>query len=1369
VDAFQQTLDGRVPENALLSHDLFESLFARAALITEIELLDDYPSSYSAYAKRQHRWARGDWQLLRWLFTKAPGGDGQKVPNTLPLVSQWKVFDNLRRSLVAPSLFIWIVASCVLFPGSALGWSLLALVTLALPVYLHVTSGLLTHPRGIPWTSHFWSIWGDFRTSTAQFVLTLVLLPHQAYLMADAIVRTLYRQFISRKKLLQWVSAAETERSSRQDFASFVVFMLPAVLLAIAALLLTVFLKPLAVPVIAVPALLWVLSPLIAYLVSKPIIPKRKLLSGEDVQFARSIARRIWRFFETFVGLEDNWLPPDNFQEDPHPVIAHRTSPTNIGLLLLATATARDLGYISTLETVERQELTFATLAKLSRLHGHFFNWYDTKTLEALLPQYISTVDSGNLAGHLIGVKQTNIEIPELQLFDDRIVPGLADTINQLAIEAEQLGHIRQRTEVVTVRLLQDEIEACKQLLVNKPAEDLSSWVMLIDSLNRRIAEIDDIVNALAHEHGELNFKELLWWVGALQHQAASWKRDIDALCSWSRLLPLLKQESESTSKTWEQLIQMLDSPPTLAEVPRICDNALVQLAVLQQTQSNDPSRELIARLTRSLEQSSSAAGDLLTRLSRLARTCHQIVEEMDFAFLFDEERKLFPIGYNVNTSRPDNSYYDLLASEARLASFVAIAKGDVPQEHWFRLGRPLAKVDGGRALISWTGTMFEYLMPLLVMRNYPGTLLNETYTSVIRRQIEYGAERGVPWGISEAAYNVRDLQLNYQYGPFGVPGLGLKRGLIQDLVVAPYATMLAAEIEPNAAVRNLRRLQEEGALGRYGYYESIDYTAERLPQDQDHSVIRTFMAHHQGMSLVSLLNVLLGDRMEERFHSDPAVQATELILQERIPVGVAAAHPRAEEVLTGRVVQTLPGMISRIYDSANYGTPRTQLLSNGTYTVMITTAGSGYSQCGEDGVTRWREDVTRDNYGAFIYLRDVRSGEVWSAGEQPMRKKALAYRVAFSEDKADFRRVDSGISTRMEVVVSAEDNAEIRRISLTNNSSRAREIELTSYAEVVLASPQADAAHPAFSNLFIETEFISGENALLAHRRVRSSDEEPIWGVHVVVADGETVGAVQYETDRGRFLGRGRTTAHPIAVMEDRPLSNSTGAVLDPVFSLRRRMRIEPNQTVYCSFATAVARSREEALALADKYHDPNIFEREQRLAWTKAQVEMSHLKVEPEEAHLFQRLASRIVYSDPSLRPGSHVLSLNTRAQSGLWAHGISGDLPIVVARIDKSSDMLTVRKLIRCHEYLHFKGLKVDFVILNDSPTDYQQELHRELETVIRTAGFQSLQDKPGGIYLRRSDQMSEADRILLHAVARVVIVGDRGSLEDQLERR
>jgi cyclic beta-1,2-glucan synthetase len=1382
VDAFETALDGRVPENSLLSHDLFESLYARAALVTDIELLDDYPARYDSYTHRQHRWSRGDWQIIRWVFPSVPDAHGRKVRNILPLISRWKILDNLRRSLVAPSLLIWLTVAWTLFPGSALIWTLFVVLVIAFPVYLHVTTSLLIHPRGVPWTSHFWSVWGDIRTNTAQAALSLVFLTHQAYLMLDAIVRTLYRKLISHRKLLEWVTAAQAERSARHDLPSFLWFMLPAELLTLTAAVLSFLLRPSSLSVAAPFLVVWAMSPFVAYWISQPTTRARRELEGEDLRFARLVARRTWRFFETFVGAEDNWLPPDNFQEDPRPVIAHRTSPTNIGMLMLSTLSAHDFGYISTLEFVERQELTFASLTRLGKLRGHCFNWYDTRTLEPLVPQYISTVDSGNLAGHLVALKQACIELPEVMLLDQRVIDGLNDTILAISEEAGRLGTVRQRTEVVTIRHLRGEIEACKELCASESSRSPSSWSLLFDSLEKHAAETTDIVDALSIEHGPESFQDLRWWVGALRQQVRSYRRDVMTLTPWGQLSlsPIearIEGLEEETGALWRDVAGLLDVVPTPLEIPELADKALLKLAAFQaqlaesaaaRGQEAQSASSAISRLAIAIENAAGAANDLLLRLSRLAHKCEQIVEEMDFRFLLDPERKVFTIGYNVGELRPDNSFYDLLASEARLPSFVAIAKGDVPQEHWFRMGRQLASVNGGRALISWTGTMFEYLMPLLVMRNYEGTLLDETYRSVVARQIEYGRERGVPWGVSESAYNVRDLQLNYQYGPFGVPGLGLKRGLIEDLVIAPYATMLAAMISPAEAMENLRALEREGALGRFGFYESIDYTKERLPQAQKRVIIRAFMTHHQGMGLVALNNALDNGRMENRFHADPVVRATELLLQERIPVGVPAAHPRAEEVLTGRVTQSLPGMVTRVYHTPDLETPRTQLLSNGTYNVMITTAGAGYSACGPNAVTRWREDVTRDNWGTFIYLRDVRSATVWSAGHQPVQRRPQSYEVAFSEDKADFWRSDAGVVTHLEVVISAEDNAEVRRVSITNNSVRTREIELTSYAEIVLAPPQADAAHPAFSNLFIETEFFAIENALLAHRRQRSADDKQIWAVHAVVAEGDLLGAVQYETDRGRFLGRGHTPADPVAVMEERPLSNTVGAVLDPVFSLRRRVRIPPNETARVTFSTAIANTREEAMTLADKYHDPSIFERESRLAWTKAQVEMSHLQLDAEEAHLFQRLAARIIYSDPSLRPRPHVLALNTKAQSSLWPYAISGDLPILLVRINRLEDLSMVRQILRGHEYLHYKGLKIDCVILNDHPAGYIQELQKELEALVRTSGLQGLQDKPGGIFLRRADIMPEADRILLHAVARVVIVTERGLLEDQLER-
>ncbi len=1311
MDAFQAALDARVPDHSLLSHDLFEGLYARAALVTDIELLDDHPAHYDTYAKRQHRWTRGDWQIARWLLPRVPNAERQSAPNMLPLISRWKIFDNLRRSLVAPSLLLWLVGAWTFLPGSALWWTLFALLTVSFPVYAHVTTSLFSHPRGVTWTSYFWRVWGDFGINTKQVALTLVFLPHQAWLMGDAIARVAYRKLISGKRLLEWMTADQTENGSPHDLASFSRLMYPVTLFAIISAVLIIALRPQALLVASPFLIAWATSPLLAYLVSCAGGPTRESshgLNSSERQTIRLVARRTWRFFEVFVSDADHWLPPDNFQEDPRPVLANRTSPTNIGLLLLSTLAARDFGYLGLLETVERLERTFATLRRLEKFHGHLFNWYDTSTLKPLTPQYISTVDSGNLAAHLIAVKQAVIELPKQKLFDARLLHGLTDTLTLLREEAKRFDAIKERTQFGAVRQLNKEIGVCVALIegMTGAPDDLGKWAGFFDELTAHVREVEDIAHALEQEQDTAeSFAEFNFWIASILNQTRAARRDFDTLIPWD----------------------------------------------------------------------SRAATELLRRTEALARSCDELVEAMDFHFLFDDGREMFVIGYNVSGGRRDNSFYDLLASESRLTSLIAIAKGDAPQTNWFRLGRQLTQIDGvGRALVSWTATMFEYLMPLIVTRNYAGTLLNQTCNAVVARQIAYGHEHGVPWGVSESAYNARDLQFNYQYGPFGVPGLGLKRGLSEDLVIAPYATVLAAMIAPRAALRNMQRLAQIGALSRYGFYEAIDYTPERVPKNQNRVVVHSFMAHHQGMSLVALDNVLHEDVMRRRFHADPLIQATELLLQERIPQGAPIARVRAEEVLRGRIVNTLIAPLAVVYDSPHLPTPRTQLLSNGAYSVMVTSSGAGSSTCESPvgtslAVTRWREDVTRDNWGSFCYVRDLRSGDVWSTGYQPTARTPRSYEASFMEDSVVFKRLDAGILTQTDIVVSPEDNAEARRISITNRSPRVREIELTSYAEIVLAQPASDVAHPAFSNLFIETEFIREESSLIARRRPRSQKDTPIYAVHTVVTEGDAVGAVQYETSRNRFLGRGHDTRAPLAVIADRPLSNTVGAVLDPIFSLRQRVRLKPNETARITFSTAVAYSREHILMLADKYHDINIFERVERLAWTKAQIEMRHLNIDAREAHLFQRLAGRVLYSDNSLRPRSDILALNKKTQSELWKYGISGDLPIVLVRIGVAGDLGMVRQILRGHEYLRLKGLHIDLVILNDHPPSYLQSLQDEIQMQIRSTGMQTSQDKPGDVYLRRADIMTDEDKGLLHTVARIVFVTERGTLEEQLALR
>jgi cyclic beta-1,2-glucan synthetase len=1296
VDAFEAALDGRVTESTLLSHDLFEGTFARAGLVSDVEVVEEFPSRYDVAAARQHRWARGDWQLLPWIFGRGDANLGDRGSSALPLIGIWKMLDNLRRTLSAPASVMALLTGWTLSLHSAAVWTCFILATIALPTLLPALAAILPRRARVTARSHLRALGADLWLALSQTALTVAFLAHQAWSMTDAIGRTLFRLLVSRRHLLEWVAAAYAKLSPRLGLLGFYRLMAGAVVIGVVAAIVGWCSGGGAWLAAAPFVVLWTASPAIARWTSlSPLVAGRLSVSEADAGALRLVARRTWRYFETFVTAADHMLPPDNFQEDPKPVIAHRTSPTNLGLYLLSAVSARDFGWAGTTETVERLEATLATMSSLQRFRGHFYNWYDTENLRPLEPRYVSSVDSGNLAGHLIAVANACREWIAHPLAASRTFAGIEDALS-LAREA-----IRELPDGrLTHFIMRHELDAALDVLGaalgpnNLPPEEFPAR---LTDLAHQAATMVDIAQTLASEHGDENGVEMLFWARAAQRSIESHRCDV--------------------ARTAE-----------------------IALALNQ-------------------------------RLTVLESTARSMAEAMEFGFLLAPDRKLLSIGYLVPEGKLDTSCYDLLASEARLASFIAIAKGDIAPRHWFRLGRAVTPIGRGAALISWSGSMFEYLMPSLVMRAPAGSLIEQTNRLVVRRQISYAAALGLPWGISESAYNARDLEFTYQYSNFGVPGLGLKRGLSENAVVASYATALAAMVEPAAAARNFARLAAAGARGRYGFYEAMDFTRSRLPEGQDRAVVRAFMAHHQGMTLVAIANALLDAEVRARFHAEPIVQATELLLQERTPRDVAAARPRAEEVKAGTAARELePPMVRRLR-SAHAATPEAHLLSNGRYAVMLTGAGSGYSRWRDLGITRWREDTTRDDCGAYVFLRDVGSGDVWSAGYQPSGVEPASYDVRFSEDKAELIRRDGTIATALEIVVSPEDDAEVRRLSVSNAGNRVREIELTSYAELALAPPAADAAHLTFSKLSVQTEYDAKIGAILATRRRRSPAEPEIWAAHLAVVEGETVGETEIETDRARFLGRGRDTRSPIAVMDGRSLSNTVGTVLDPVFALRRRVRVQPGETVRIAFWTVVASSRADVLDLVDKHHDANAFERAATLAWTQAQVQLSHLGIHADEASLFQRLAGHVLYADRSTRPSSEAIRRGGGGAAALWAQGISGDIPIVLVRIDDLEDIAIVGQLLRAHEYWRMKQLAVDLVILNERASSYVQDLQIALETTVRTSQSHprvGAHGARGSVFVLRTDLISRETRALLPSAARVVLTGRYGRLSDQLDR-
>jgi cyclic beta-1,2-glucan synthetase len=1287
VDAFRLALAGRVRPSTMLSHDLFEGVFARSGLVSDIEFVEEFPARYDSAALRHHRWTRGDWQLLPWMLGLARDCNGARTRVTA--IGRWKMVDNLRRSVAAPAAVLSLLAGFALlnWPAS-LGWGAFVLATLGAPALLPVIALLAPRWRRAAVRRDARAALADARVALAQWLLSVIFLAHQAWLMGDAALRTLLR-LITRKKLMEWTPAAQARLAARPGLAAYFRYMSGAIVIAAIAPAIGLAARGALDPLACALALLWAASPAIAVWTSLPHPPReRQSLSADEARALSLIARRTWRYFETFVTAEHNWLPPDNYQESPSAIIAQRTSPTNIGLYLLSTAAACDLGWISVKAAAARLKATLTTLQKLARFRGHFFNWYDTRDLRTLDPAYVSSVDSGNLAGHLIAVANACIDWC-----------GQSKTVHKIDLD--------------TIAIAREELSAAR---------------------SRRL------MPSLDWEDGE--------------RQLAGIEREAVALASGQ---PVNTAQIADLAKRAEMLRDTVEAHSLGQPAPASAD-LLYWLSA-------------VASGLAELERGAIAGEEDDAELVALAAALRKLALGMDFAFLLDRQRLLLAIGYRSADGALDPSCYDLLASEARLASLFAIAKGDAPAKHWFRLSHAVARLPQGRALVSWSGSMFEYLMPSLVMQEPTHSLLEQSNRAVVRAQIAHGRAQNTPWGVSESAYNARDLEFNYQYSNFGVPGLGLKRGLGDNIVISPYATALAAMVWPKAAVRNFGDLASLGARGAFGFYEALDFTPERLPQGKRSEIVRCYMAHHQGMTICALANALCNGLLRARFHAESMIQATELLLQERVPLEIqrppvlASAHAPALK-LEDRGSTHAPRRPSP-WSAA----PATQLLSNGRYSVMLTAAGAGYSDWSGFALTRWREDATKDEWGAFIYLRDVEDGLAWSPTLQPACRMH-DHQVVFDEGKAEFACKANGLATTLEVIVSEEDDAEVRRLTITNSGASPREIEVTSYCELALAPAAADLAHPAFSKLFVEIEHLERTGALLARRRRRDPSEAEFWAGHLAVVEGEAVGQREFETDRAKFLGRCRDVRQPIAAFTGAPLSCTAGASLDPIFSLRRRLRIEPGATARIHFWTVAASTRQQALELLDKHNDAAAFARAEALAWTQAQIELHHMGIDRGDAALFQRLAGHLIYANAAMRPASELIAAGSGEQSLLWTMGVSGDLPIMLVRLSDMHETAIVTEALRAAEYLRTKRLAFDLVIVNERAASYQQDLQNAIEDAVRTS-----QARPrightppaGHTLVLRADLVSEPARNALAAAARVILQGDRGRLGDQLRRR
>ncbi|MCC6793795.1 MAG: cyclic beta 1-2 glucan synthetase [Candidatus Hydrogenedentes bacterium] len=1360
-----------LPNNLILSHDLIESAYARSGVVSDVEVFEEYPNLHFADQMRRHRWVRGDWQILWWLFPRVPTVSGSWVRNPISLLSWWKIFDNVRRSLYPVCAMVVLLGAWALplGPFVAACGTFFVFTIEAAPHFLAAIHGLAGFLRERPVTLYARTYFASLVRRASAALFAIGQLPFEAQSNLDALLRSLGRMLITRKRLLEWTTAKDAERAVPRNLLGVVLAMWVVPVIAMGTIAFISVVRPENLTHSLPMLLMWTFAPVLSWVVSAPRVARMQPLSDAPALKLRVLARRTWCYFDELVSQEDHWLPPDNYQVHPEPVIASRTSPTNIGLALLANLSACDFGYCSPGGLLRRTQQTFGTLDALDRYQGHFYNWYDTRTLKPLQPQYISTVDSGNLALHLLILRQGLLELPERRIFSKHIFDGLRDTFSAIL---ETIDNLRRAAHDRSAESLQQKLASELSLVVREletAPDSLSAAASFLVQLQRRTAALHRLV-----DNSDANLCE---WFRRLDRQVSDHIEDLYFIAPWMNVNPL--PDAVWTKGGPEIVRRVSDIKSSLGKLDRtlalrdvettaqqIMEDARGVLQLLQIGNAANGLSEWLSELTGILELASQRANERISAIDDLASDCASFAQ-MDFTFLYDEARSLFSIGYNATAHRLDNSFYDLLASEARVSSFIAIAQNQIDQKNWFTLGRPMTTIAGTPVLVSWSGSMFEYLMPSLVMPTYENTLLAQTARGAVQAQISYAKQRGIPWGISESAFSAVDAYSTYQYKAFGVPGLGVKRGLADDLVVAPYASVMALIVEPVKAFKNIERLIAEGHIGRFGLYEAIDYTPARLPPDEPYVTVKTFMGHHQGMSLLALAQVLLGQPMQRRFSADPMLCANELLLQER------AAHSVSAITVTEEASLPIPqdgsgGGNVRIIASPTAPIPEVQLLSNGRYHVMITSSGCGYSNWRDIAVTRWREDATTESTGSFCYVRDLDNGKFWSTTYQPTLRMPRAFEAQYGNASVEFRRVDDEIECRTRISVSPEDDVELRRTTVTNLSGKPRTIELTSYAEVVLASAAQDLSHPAFSGLFVQSEILSDQGAIFCTRRQRHSDERPPWLVHMMSVRGKTTNRMEFETDRSKFIGRGRNTANPAAMDRHAHLTESAGAVLDPIVSIRCVVRLQPDESAEIDLITGACESRDLALVIAEKYNDSRLADRLFGLAWTSTNVELRHLGIADREALMYSKLAGSVLFATAHRRANPEIIARNTRGQSGLWGYGISGDIPIVLLRMSNPERITLVQSCVRAHALWRSRGLNTDLVIWVEDSSVYRQELHDLILGTIASSSEAGLVDKPGGIFVRRLEQISEEDRTLFLAIARVVISDEEGSLRRQIER-
>jgi cyclic beta-1,2-glucan synthetase len=1380
VAAFHRSLEDKVPQNSLLSHDLFEGIRGRAALVSDIVFYEEYPPDYASQVKRLHRWVRGDWQLLPWLFPRVPGSGKAREPNPFSAIDLWKIIDNLRRSLLAPATFFSLLAGWLIFQEGTWLWTVVILFVSAFPLFNNIVTSLSA--RFIKGAKS--NIFENVRTAFLRWVFWLIFLPYESLIMIDAIMTTLVRVFISHKRLLQWTTAAHTIRVFGKHHKVSTIWqrMIGGPLISLAVGILVGMFNTSALWVSLPLVLLWIFSPQVAYWISLERDYKKDVaLSDDEIRDLRSIARWTWLYFERFVGPADHWLPPDHFQEDPKGSVAHRTSPTNIGLMLLSTAAAYDFGYIGVFDFVYRATYTFETLDRLEKYRGHLLNWYDTQSLETLAPRYVSTVDSGNYATSLVGLYQALKEIPDHSICPNNLFTGAGDSLGVLSrivrkIESQALANevqsLYEHCRLLQISLQETELNDAQQIQsLNDARDDL---LLEMQSLLNNISDVEEPISAEV-------IQDLRYWAESIFNHFDNTKKQVDILAPWimhwknrPEFLDDVADDNLDAALAYWRQGRTLQTP--LSEVPSLADRTVKTLkGILSEEEvgiwqglNQEQTDELhywLKMFIQDLQKAKTNVIELFDQIDGLTSSIEFHLERMEFDFLFDEQREVFYLGYQVDAGRIDQNHYDLLSSEARTASLFAIAQNQVPRSHWLHMARPVTTIAGIPTLVSWNGSMFEYLMPNLFTRTYPKTLLHQTSLGVVKAQIDHGKQERVPWGISESGFYMFDQADNYQYQGFGVPSLGRKRGLANDLVIAPYASLMAIAVDPQAVIENVEALKDQGALGHFGFYESIDYTKSRLPIGQSKAVIKSYYAHHQGMILVAFANFLNERRIDDRVHNDPRIKSTELLLQEHIP------QPETVQTTTDFLATAEGPQASSITvtpwtpDQDQLGTTL-HVLSNGRLTMHMTDSGSGYLAWKDFALTRWRGDAALDPWGIWFYLQDLDNGNAWSVGKQPIKGNSNEYNVVYSPHMVEIRQIVNDTWMRMQTSIMPDEDVCLQKITVVNQSDQERQYRILSYGEVVLAPQPMDRGHPAFNKLFIESRYVDELKMLHFKRRLRSSEEQPRSMSHILFDD--LPGEIEFTTDRQAFIGRGHDISNPVAVSSTQPLDGTVGTTLDPIFSIGKRFSLAPNQSVTLLFITMATETGSVAESLARNVRSKLRIENAFAAAESHNEKLLRSLDLSSDKLSNLQRLLSHIYYPRPQLRAEPDTLVKNELGQSGLWPFGISGDYPILLVMISSKDEIESLQDILLGHHYWRKMGLMIDIVILNTKDAGYTHELNAKVYQAINVMEGQNWINRRGGLFVLTASQMDPKAVNLIKTAANVLLDLKSGDLEAHLAR-